>query len=166
MHVHTARVCARRTAFVVWPGAAPWPKSRPPVRRLWECGECGGARLIKLCTLALSCFPYRQGTSDHTGGQNEELPPAAAFPHVGVGTFGFWQQRPHLWEQSHFSLAEDVWCIMQDAVAGSLKWVECCFYFKFSYSAEINGRYHLIIKTSFGANYLCRGRKVASQSWT
>lgn len=74
-----ARVCARHTAFVVWPGAAPWPKSRPPVRRLWECGECGGARLIKLCTLALSCFPYRQGTSDHTGGQNQELPPAAAF---------------------------------------------------------------------------------------
>lgn len=64
---------------MVWPAAAPWPKSRPPVQRLWECGECGEAQLIKLCSPALSCFPYRQGTSDHTGAENQELPSAAAF---------------------------------------------------------------------------------------
>lgn len=49
--------------------------------------------------------------------------------HVGVGTFGFWQQRPHLWEQFHFNLAEDVWCIMQDADAGP----NVAFYFKLAY---------------------------------
>lgn len=94
--VRMARACAQRTALVVCPAAAPWPKSRPPVRRLWECGERGGDWLIKLCTLALSRFPYRRGTSDHTGGQNQELPSAAAFFSVcggrdlsAIGNSGF-----------------------------------------------------------------------------
>lgn len=57
--------------------AAAWPESRPPVRRLWECGELGRDQLIKHCTLALSCFPCRRGSSDrwgsHTGGQRQEF---------------------------------------------------------------------------------------------
>ena len=63
--------------------AAAWPESRSPVQCLWECGEFGWDQLIKHCTLALSCFPCRQGSSDqrgsHTGGQRQELLSTAAF---------------------------------------------------------------------------------------
>lgn len=47
--------------------SAAWPESRPPAEGWWECGEFGRDQLIKLSTLALSCFPCRQGTSDQEG---------------------------------------------------------------------------------------------------
>lgn len=43
--------------------AAPaWLVSRLSAEGRWECGEFGRDQLIKLCALALSRFPCRQGT--------------------------------------------------------------------------------------------------------
>lgn len=63
-------MCMYTCVYVFWytvhapcglAAAAAWPESRPPMQCLWECGEFGWDQLIKHCTLALSCFPYRQG---------------------------------------------------------------------------------------------------------
>lgn len=82
--------------------AAAWPESRLLVQCLWECGEFGWDQLIKHWTLALSCFPCRQGSSDrwgsHTGSQRQKLLFTAAFffspTHAqltqGVRTFSCW----------------------------------------------------------------------------
>lgn len=42
--------------------ALAWLESRPSAEGRWECGEFGRDQLVKLCTLALSRFPCRQGT--------------------------------------------------------------------------------------------------------
>lgn len=94
VHVYVFRCTVRAPCGLA--AAAAWPESRPSVQCLWECGEFGWDQLIKHCTLALSCFPCRQGSSNrwgsHTGGQRQELLSTAAFfsPTHKVRTFSFW----------------------------------------------------------------------------
>ena len=154
---------------MVWLSAALWPKSRP-VQRLWECDECGGAQLIKLCTLALSCFPSRQGTSDHTGGQKQELPSAAAFS--ARGGRDLWLLATAASSLRTVSLRLSRGRVIYNARCSCGRRQSECItlnlfilnYLTVQRHYKVKEQYRLIIATSFGANYLCPGRKVAFQS--
>lgn len=114
-------VCMYTCVYVFWctvhspcglAAAAAWPESRPPMQCLWECGEFGWDQLIKHCTLALSCFPYRQGKRWPMGKPHRQPVSGASlyccfffpFPHMlqfswpGVRNFNIWPPRACFWE--------------------------------------------------------------------